>query len=363
MTREEFLRRLPKVELHCHLYGTVRKSTFAEMAARRRAPITPAQIDQYYTRLRKPWPANNVLRALDEHLVQDGDDLYRLTLEYLEDAVPHGVRYAEFFWNPTATVQAGIPFAGALSAIVSAVHDAERRYGIIGRVVPAIDRERGLEAALQMLEWVIANRVLEAPGIGMDFDEVPYPPELYAQAYRRARAAGLRVTVHAGENGASWRNVATAIDVLGVDRIEHGYTVIDNAELARRCAERGIVFTVIPTNSYYLRTLPDERWAVDHPIRTMARLGLRLHPNTDNPTLHKVTQTEAWLMMMRDFGFGLEQVRGFMYNGLDAAWINKELRAKWRRQWTVEFDALSAELDPRHLYAADRGRELGTREH
>jgi adenosine deaminase len=197
-----------------------------------------------------------------------------------------------------------------------------------------------------MVERVIANRVAEAPGIGMDFDEVPNPPELYAEAYRRARAAGLRLSAHAGENGASWRNIATAIDVLGAERIEHGYTVIDNEELARRCAERGIVFTVVPTNSYYLRTLPIKRWAADHPIRTMARLGLRLHPNTDNPTLHKVTQTAAWLMMVRDFGFDLEQVRGFMYNGLDAAWIDEELRTKWRREWSLEFDALSAELDP-----------------
>jgi adenosine deaminase len=345
MNRQEFLRRLPKVELHCHLYGAVRKETFAEMAARRNAPITAAQIDQSYTRARKPWPTNGVLRALDEHLVKDDGDLYRLAFEYLEDAAPHGVRYAEFFWNPTATVLSGIPFARALAAIVRAIHDAEARYHIVGRVIPAIDRERGSAAALEMVDWVIGNRVPEVPGIGMDFDEVPHPPELYAEAYRRARDAGLRVTAHAGENGASWRNVEAAIDVLHVERVEHGYTIIDNEDLAKRCAESGIVFTVVPTNSFYLRTLPDERWALDHPIRTMGRLGLRLHPNTDNPILHKVTQTEAWLMMMRDFGFGLDDVCGFMYNGLNAAWIDEDLRARWRREWTIEFDALRAQLD------------------
>jgi Adenosine deaminase len=107
----------------------------------------------------------------------------------------------------------------------------------------------------------------------------------------------VRVTAHAGENGAPWKNVQTAIDILGVERVDHGYTVVDNVDLAKRCAGRGIVFTVVPTNSFYLRTLPDDRWAIDHPIRAMAKLGLRLHPNTDNPTLHKVTPTEAWLMM------------------------------------------------------------------
>jgi adenosine deaminase len=346
MNLHDFLNRLPKVELHCHLYGTVRKSTFTEMARRRNAPITAAQVDEYYTRPRKPWPTNNVLRALDQHLVKDGQDLYRLTFEYLEDLVPHNVRYAEFFWNPTATVCTGVAFADAQAAIVRAIDDAQARYGITGRLIPAIDRERGNAAATEMVEWVAHHRVPEVLGIGIDFDEAPNPPELFVDAYRLAREAGLRLTAHAGENGVSWRNVETVIDVLGVERIDHGYTVIENKALARRCAERGIVFTVVPTNSFYLRTLADERWALDHPIRAMPTLGLRIHPNTDNPTLHKVTPTHAWLMMVRDFGFGLGDVRGFMLNGLDAAWIDDALRERWRREWTAEFEALRSELGP-----------------
>jgi adenosine deaminase len=346
MNLSELLRQLPKVELHCHLYGAVRKTTFTNLAVRCNAPISATQIDAWYTRDRKPWPTNNVLRTLDEYLVRSDDDLYRLAFEYLEDASPHGVRYAEFFWNPTATVLAGIPFACAQAAIVRAIHDAESRFGIIGRVIPAIDRERGPAAAKQMVEWVIENRVPEAPGIGMDFDEAPHPPELYAEAYSRARDAGLRVTAHAGENGTPWRNVATAVDVLHVERVEHGYTIIESPEMVRRCVASGIVFTVVPTNSFYLRTLPDDRWAVDHPIREMGRLGLRLHPNTDNPILHKVTPTAAWQMMMRDFGYDLDDVRGFMLNGLDAAWIDDGWRARWRREWVAEFDALSAQLEP-----------------
>ena len=96
---------------------------------------------------------------------------------------------------------------------------------------------------------------------------------------------------------------------------------------SRRAArERGIVFTVVPTNSYYLRTLAPERWALDHPIRRMAALGLRIHPNTDDPALHHVTPTGAWQMMVRDFGFGLDDLRGFMLNGIDAAWIDEDQR-------------------------------------
>ncbi|MGH8831482.1 MAG: adenosine deaminase, partial [Polaromonas sp.] len=129
-----------------------------------------------------------------------------------------------------------------------------------------------------------------------------------------------------------------------VDRIDHGYTVVDNPAFAQQCAERGIVFTVVPTNSYYLRTLAPDRWALDHPIRRMPAMGLRIHPNTDDPTLHHVTPTEAWHMMVRDFGFGLDELRGFMLNGIDAAWIDEGQRRGWRGEWTARFDSLRAQL-------------------
>jgi adenosine deaminase len=345
MNLEAFLRALPKVELHCHLYGAVRKTTFAELAVRQKAPLTAAQIDVFYTREKKPWPTNNVLRALDEYLIREEEDLYRIVLEYLEDASSHSVRYAEFFWNPTATVKSGIPYDVAQRGIVRAIRDAAQQFNIVGRLIPAIDRERGTKAALEMVEWVIRHREPEVLGIGIDFNEEGYPPELFAEAYRCARDADLRVTAHAGENGTPWKNVETVIDVLGVSRVDHGYTVIDNPALVASCAERGIVFTVVPTNSYYLRTLPDDRWALDHPIRKMPAMGLRVHPNTDNPTLHKVTPTGAWMMMVRDFGFGLDDVRSFMHNGLDAAWIDGRQRSAWRNEWTREFDALRAQFE------------------
>ena len=345
MMLEAFLRAIPKIELHCHLYGAVRKQTFARLTERHKAPLSAAQIDEYYVRPRKPWPTNNVLRALDEYLVKEPDDLYQIALEYLQDVAAHTVRYAEFFWNPTATVRSGIPYARAQGAIVRAIRDAEVQFGVIGRLIPAIDRERGPAAASEMVQWVITHRAPEVLGIGIDFSEADHPPELFAEPYREARRAGLHVTAHAGENGVSWKNIETAIDMLRVDRIDHGYTVIDNHALTRRCAESGIVFTVVPTNSYYMRTLADERWALDHPIRKMPALGLRVHPNTDNPTLHKVTPTRAWLMMVEDFGFRLDDIRNFMHNGLDAAWIDDGQRTAWRREWTREFDALRAKLD------------------
>ncbi len=344
---DTFLHAIPKAELHCHLYGTVRRATFEALNRRAGAPLPDAEIEAFYTRGEKPVGVLRVLRALDAQLVRRPDDLYQLTIDYLEDAAAHNVRYSEFFWNPTGTAQvSGIGYRAAQDAIVRAIRDAQQQFGIVGRLVAAIDREASPEAAVEMVGWVAANRCEETIGIGIDYREVDRPPELFVQAYRDARRAGLKTTAHAGEFGMPWTNVRTALDLLKVDRIDHGYTVVDEPAFARECAERGVFFTVVPTNSYYLRTLPPERWALDHPIRRMPGLGLRIHPNTDDPTLHHVTPTKAWAMMVRDFGFGLDALRGFLQNGLDGAWIDDGTRRAWHAQWCAEFDALRAQLPP-----------------
>ena len=336
---ERFVREMPKAELHCHLLGSVRRATFTELVRRRGAAIGDDEIAAFYTRGDKPVGVLRVLRALDTQLIREAEDLYRLTWEYLQDASSHRVRYAEFFWNPTGTARdSGLPYAAALAAIVRAIHDAEAAFGIVGRLVPAIDREATPAEALEMVGWVLAHRCDEVPGIGIDYREVDRPPQLFAEAYALARRGGLKTTAHAGEFGMPWTNVQTAVEQLQVDRIDHGYTVVDAPAFAAACAERGIVFTVVPTNSYYLRMLAPERWALDHPIRRMPGLGLRVHPNTDDPTLHHVTPTGAWLKMVDDFGFGLDDLRGFMLNGLDGAWIDESTRRRWKHDWCADFD-------------------------
>ncbi|MBR7955464.1 adenosine deaminase [Burkholderia cenocepacia] len=336
---------LPKVELHCHLLGAVRHDTFVALAERSGAPIERAEIDAFYARGEKPVGVLHVLRALDKYLLTQPDDLRRIAYEYLEDAAAHNVRHAEFFWNPTGTVRvSGIAYPDAQAAIVTAIRDAARDFGIGARLIPSIDREQDPDEAVAIVEWMKANRADEVAGLGIDYRENDRPPELFWKAYRNARAAGFRTTAHAGEFGMPWRNVETAVDLLQVDRVDHGYTIVDNPELCARYAERGIVFTVVPTNSYYLRTLPPEQWAELHPMRKMPGLGLKIHPNTDDPTLHKVDPSEAWELMFSHFGFTVAELKQFMLNGIDGAWVDDATKAAWRTAWAPEFDALAATL-------------------
>jgi len=137
----DFLHAIPKVELHCHLFGTVRRDTFIELNRRAGAPLTDEEISGFYTRGEKPVGVLRVLRALDALLVRAPEDLYRLTIEYLQDAAAHNVRHSEFSWNPTGTVHVSrIPYARAQGAIVDAIRDARSQFGIQGRLIAAIDR-------------------------------------------------------------------------------------------------------------------------------------------------------------------------------------------------------------------------------
>ncbi len=344
---ERFCHAIPKVELHCHLLGTVREATFRALAQRAGAPLSEADITAFYTRGEKPVGVLRVLRALDAWLLRTPDDLHRITYEYLQDAAGHNVKYAEFFWNPTGTVrESGMSYSQAQGGMVRAIHDAHKDFGIIGRLVPAIDREASPQEALEMVRWMCAHRREETIGLGIDYREVDRPPELFVQAYALARQAGFKTTAHAGEFGCAWTNVKTAVEVLHVDRIDHGYTIVDAPDFAQACIERGLVFTVVPTNSYYLRTLAPHRWALDHPIRAMRALGLALHPNTDDPTLHHVKPTQAWLMMHRDFGFTLADLRQCMLNGLKTAWIDDTQRRDWQAEFCAAFDRQSALWEP-----------------
>jgi len=355
---EAFFHALPKVELHCHLLGTVQRQTLTDWVRRvttpAGAPLRDDEIEAFYTRGEKPVGVLRVLRSLEQQLMRHADDLARLTREYLAAAAAHHVRHAEFFWNPTGAVRdSGIAYRDGLVAIAEAMREAEREHGITSRLVPAIDREGTPAEALEMVQWVVQHRrgfEDVVAGIGIDYRETDRPPELFADAYALARQHGLRTTAHAGEFGCPWTHVRTAVDELHVDRVDHGYTIVDALNdpataaparaLVRRCADRGIVFTVVPTNSYYLRTLPKGRWARDHPIRFMPGLGLAVHPNTDDPTLHLVTPTQAWRKMHTDFGFDAAALRTFTLNGVAGAWVDEATKARWRADWGGEFDAL-----------------------
>lgn len=345
MTEEHmaFFRAIPKTELHCHLLGTTRKETFEDLVKEAGADVSQEEIDGFFTRGDKPVGVLRIFRALEEKILIKPEMLKRITFEYLEDCRRHGIRYTEFFWNYTGLAR-HYSYADAQAAIIEGIHEGEKAFGVVGRLIPSIDREDEPERAVELVEAMIANRAPETIGLGIDYRENDHEPENFWKAFFMAREAGFKITIHAGEFGCHWRNVETAMDLLHADRLDHCYTIIDNPELVERAKARNFIFTVVPTNSYYLRTFSDEEWAIKQPIRKMVEMGLRVHPNTDDPTMHHVKATQTWMLMYNFLNFSVADLRAFMINGIDGAWVDEATKQAWKRQWCEEFDALAAKF-------------------
>lgn len=337
-----FFSAFPKAELHCHLLGTTSRETFIDLVRDSGAPIPMAEIEGFYTSGEKPVGVLRIFRALESSILKKPEYLKRITLEHLERTAAQGVRYIELFWNWTG-LKHFMTYAEGQDAIVAGLIEGEEKYGIVGRLVPSIDREALPEDAVELVREMAAHRSPWVIGLGIDYRETLHEPENFWKAYRLARNAGFKLTAHAGEFGEHWRNVETAMDLLECERIDHGYTITDNPELAERAADQGIPFAVVPTNSYYLRTFTDEEWAVKHPIRRMVELGLKVFPNSDDPTMHHISISESWLLMMNWLGFSLADLRGFLANSIDAAWVDDETKIVWRQLWLPEFDRLARE--------------------
>lgn len=335
----DFFSAIPKTELHCHLLGTTQKATFEDLVKASGAPVSQEEIDGFFTRGDKPVGVLRIFRALEEHILIKPEMLTRITYEYLQDCKKHGIRYTEFFWNYTGLAR-HYSFEAAQAAIIEGIHQGEKDFGVIGRLIPSIDREAEPEYAVELVREMIAHRAPETIGLGIDYRENDHEPENFWKAFMMAKDAGFKITIHAGEFGCHWRNVETAMDLLKADRLDHCYTIIDNPELVQIAKDRDFIFTVVPTNSYYLRTFTDEEWAIKQPIRKMVEMGLRVHPNTDDPTMHHVNATQTWMLMYNFLNFSLDQLKGFMLNGIDGAWIDEATKDKWKKDWSEEFDEL-----------------------
>lgn len=337
---EGFFLDIPKVDIHCHWHGTLRESTLKEFVRESGGVMSDEAISGLYFRGEKPVGVLATLRFMEEHVFNSQERLARITKECLEDLAAGNVRYTELFFSSTGVLQhnPSLNFEDLQSAVTGAMEEAEKTLGISARLIHAIDRQASPEAAVELVEAVLKHPDPRVVGIGMDYLETDHPPEGFWKAYRMAHEAGLKTTIHAGEFGCHWRNVETAIDLLEVDRLDHGYTILDNDELVQHCIDLDKIVTVVPTNSYYLRTLNPSNWAERHPIRQMGRRGLKIHPNTDDPTFHNVTPEGVWKMMHEDFGYNVEELRGFMLNGLQAIWVDEVERQRMTAEFQADFD-------------------------
>lgn len=341
MNMDTFLQNLPKTELHLHLEGSVKANTFADLAKKNNVEILahnePADLYKYADLVEFL-----VIYNLVSESVQKPDDFHRITYECLEHCANHGARYVELFFSPESHLR-NIDYPSMLDGVIAGARDAEKDKGVAFRILPAINRELGPDRAVEFIEMVDKHRRDEVIGVGLDFNEAPHPPELFEKAFKLAAKKGLHRTSHEGEVGPA-QNVKNSLDVLGCERVDHGYFIVDDKELMKRCAEEEILFTVCPTTTTYTTPWTDLN-ANDHAIKTMADAGLKMMINSDDPGLFNCSLTDEYKIVHNNFGFGTDKIKEFILNGIEGSWLDDATKRSWKQSWSNEIDEMINQLN------------------
>ena len=340
MEYEEFLRRVPKVELHCHFEGTVRASTFADQARKHGVQLPTEDADKLYD-YNSIYEFLKIFAMVSSTLI-DRDDFARVSYESLEDGVKLGnLKYREMFFNPTLHTRRGVKYETVVDGLIDGMKAAERDFGVGCRLIADVYRQDPPAMAVEMVQEVLDHPRDELIGLGMDGAEAPDPPEKFADAFRLAKKGGLRLTSHACEDAPA-RNIVTCLDVLGCERLDHGYHIIEDRQIMDRAREQGVYFTCCPTATAVCYGWPD---LSKHPIREMVAGGLRVMLNSDDPTMFHTDIGKEYVDLCLACNYGPSQVREFSLNGVAGSWLDESEKARFRRQFEREIDELQAQLD------------------
>jgi adenosine deaminase len=336
---------LPKVELHCHVEGTMRPATVVELARRNGQPLPTEDLDELYS-----------YRSLDEFLsifwlVQETlacrADWARLGYESVVDAAAHGRVYGELFFTPARHLDAGQRLADVVAGLAEGIAAAEAETGTAAMLVADIDRAYGPAAGLQLVTELGELRRAGAPGIervlgvGMDSTELGVDPASFAEAYRAAARVGFRLTGHQGENSPP-SAIATVVEVLGAERIDHGLSLVDDPELVRRFAGERIPLTVCPNSN--IRIANAFPALAEHPYPAMRAAGLLATLNTDDPAMTDLDLGYEYASVAEAFGYTFADMVTIALDGVEASWLDDAGKRALSARITREAADLAARL-------------------
>nr|WP_260927836.1 adenosine deaminase [Novosphingobium sp. 9] len=276
---DAFIVGLPKAELHLHIEGSLEPELMFALAARNSVAIPYASVED----VRAAYAFSNLQDFLDIYYAGASvllvrQDFHDLAMAYFERAHADGVRHAELMFDPQTHTDRGVPFADVIEGLLSAMAEAEARFGITSALILSFLRHLSEEAAFETL--AMAEPWLDRiAAVGLDSSEVGHPPAKFERVFAAARAKGLKITAHAGEEGPP-AYVHEALDLLNVDRIDHGNRALEDEALVARLVAEEMTLTVCPLSNHKLCVVDD---LADHPLDRMLALGLKATINSDDP--------------------------------------------------------------------------------
>ncbi|CAN5426122.1 adenosine deaminase [soil metagenome] len=276
---DSFITALPKAELHLHIEGSLEPEQMFEFARRNRVAIPFASVEE----VRAAYNFSRLQDFLDIYyagadVLRTEEDFRDLALAYFDRAAADGVIHAEIMFDPQTHTDRGIPFEVVANGLLAGMTEAKARHGLTSALILSFLRHLDEDAAFATLK--MAEPFLDRiAAVGLDSSEVGNPPSKFARVFQAAGDMGLKRVAHGGEEGPP-EYVFEALDMLGIDRLDHGNRSLEDPVLAARLAREAMTLTVCPLSNLKLCVVPE---MAAHPIDTMLRMGIRATINSDDP--------------------------------------------------------------------------------
>lgn len=337
------VQRMPKVELHRHLEGSVRLTTLVDVA--REHGIEMPEYDPELLRpfvQMMPQEARNPRHFLAKFLTlrqffRSRSVIERIAREVVEDAAADNVLYLELRFTPPALSNLlECSFDDVTEWVCGAASAAAAAHGLDVRYILSINRHEPVALGQAVLDTALRHRDLGVVALDLAGNEESYPAEPFEGIFQQARAEGLGVTIHAGE-WAGPASVMNAVTRLGAQRLGHGVRLAEDRRLTEQLAAAGIVLEVCPTSNVHSGVVAD--WTV-HPLPTLFRDGIATTINTDDPLVSDITLSDEYQRAVQEMGLSLGDLRQHLWTAVEAAFIPSEERRALRRRMDSALEAL-----------------------
>ncbi|WPC04458.1 adenosine deaminase [Pseudomonas benzenivorans] len=310
----DWLNALPKAELHLHLEGSLEPELLFALAERNKIELPWPDVET----LRGAYAFNNLQEFLDLYyrgadVLRTEQDFYDLTWAYLQRCKAQGVVHTEPFFDPQTHTDRGIPFEVVLGGIRQALEDGERQLGISSGLILSFLRHLSEEEAFETLEQARPFRDAFI-AVGLDSSEMGHPPSKFQRVFAKARSEGYLCVAHAGEEGPP-EYIWEALDLLKIQRIDHGVRAIEDERLMQRLIDEQIPLTVCPLSNVKLRVFEHMG---QHNILTMLERGVKVTVNSDDPAYFGGYVGENFAALHEHLGMTEEQAQRLAQNSLDA---------------------------------------------
>jgi adenosine deaminase len=314
---EAFIADIPKAELHLHIEGTLEPELKFILARRNGVDLPYASSAE----IRAAYDFDDLPSFLAQYyegmsVLLTEEDFYDLTWAYLQKARSQNVLYAEIFFDPQAHTSRGLAFDTVLAGITRAQADGAAYLGIRTQLIMCFLRDMSAESAMETLELALPFRT-HLIGVGLDSDEKGNPPVKFAEVFARARSEGLRLTMHCDvDQEASTTHIRQCLDVIDVDRIDHGVNSLDDPALVDEIRRRDLALTVCPiSNSYVAGSLKADG------VKKMLDVGMRVTINSDDPAYFPGYMTENLLAVAQEAELTEAEIVRLCRNAFEAAWL------------------------------------------